>query len=106
MEAVKRIPYGVADFERVVEETMYYADKTMYLPLLEQQPDSLFFIRPRRFGKSLFLNMLRAYLLRDAYHQRDTRRPDHIGHTQQQRTQAVLRICLGGVAIIPSASTG
>lgn len=61
METVKRIPYGVADFERVIEENMYYVDKTMYLPLLEQQPDSLFFIRPRRFGKSLFLNMLRTY---------------------------------------------
>ncbi|WP_455635004.1 ATP-binding protein, partial [Parabacteroides sp.] len=35
--------------------------KTMYLPLLEEQPDSLFFIRPRRFGKSIFLSMLRAY---------------------------------------------
>lgn len=33
----------------------------MYLPLLEDQPDSLFFIRPRRFGKSIFLSMLRAY---------------------------------------------
>ena len=61
MEATKRIPYGVADFERVIEENMYYVDKTMYLPLMEQQPNSLFFIRPRRFGKSLFLNMLRAY---------------------------------------------
>lgn len=36
METVKRIPYGVADFERVIEENMYYVDKTMYLPLLEQ----------------------------------------------------------------------
>lgn len=61
METAKRIPYGVANFEEVIEENMYYADKTMYLPLLEQQPESLFFIRPRRFGKSLFLGMLQAY---------------------------------------------
>ena len=33
----------------------------MYLSLLEQQPDSLFYIRPRRFGKSLFISMLQAY---------------------------------------------
>lgn len=33
----------------------------MYLPLLEEQPSNLFFIRPRRFGKSIFLSMLRAY---------------------------------------------
>lgn len=61
MEAVKRIPYGVSDFVAVVEQNQYYVDKTMYLPLLEQQPSNLFLIRPRRFGKSIFLNMLRAY---------------------------------------------
>lgn len=61
MENVKEIPYGVANFVEVVEQNMYYVDKTMYLPLLEKQPRSLFFIRPRRFGKSIFLSMLRAY---------------------------------------------
>ncbi|WP_456086430.1 ATP-binding protein [Parabacteroides sp.] len=61
MENVKRIPYGVSNFVEVVEQNQYYVDKTMYLPLLERQPDSLFFIRPRRFGKSIFLGMLWAY---------------------------------------------
>ncbi|MDD2953052.1 MAG: ATP-binding protein [Parabacteroides sp.] len=61
MENVKRIPYGVSNFVEVVEQNQYYVDKTMYLPLLEEQPNSLFFIRPRRFGKSIFLSMLRAY---------------------------------------------
>lgn len=61
MSHYKQVPYGVADFERVIKQNFYYVDKTMYLPLLEEQPSNLFFIRPRRFGKSLFLNMLRAY---------------------------------------------
>ncbi|WP_455587827.1 ATP-binding protein [Bacteroides sp.] len=61
MENVKRLPYGVSNFVEVVEQNQYYVDKTMYLPLLEEQPGSLFFIRPRRFGKSIFLSMLRAY---------------------------------------------
>lgn len=61
MEEVKRIPYGVSNFVEVVEQNQYYVDKTMYLPLLEKQPRNLFFVRPRRFGKSLFLSMLRAY---------------------------------------------
>lgn len=61
MENVKEIPYGIANFVEVVEQNMYYVDKTMYLPLLEKQPRNLFFIRPRRFGKSIFLSMLRAY---------------------------------------------
>lgn len=61
MEDVKRIPYGIANFVEIVEQNMYYVDKTMYLPLLENQPSNLFFIRPRRFGKSILLSMLRAY---------------------------------------------
>ena len=61
MSHYKQVPYGVADFERVIKQNFYYVDKTMYLPKLEEQPSNLFFIRPRRFGKSLFLNMLRAY---------------------------------------------
>ena len=60
-ENIKEIPYGVSNFVTVVEQNQYYVDKTMYLPLLEKQPRSLFFIRPRRFGKSIFLSMLRAY---------------------------------------------
>ena len=58
---VKRVPYGVSDFVNVMERNQYYVDKTMYIPLLEDQADNLFFIRPRRFGKSLFLGMLHAY---------------------------------------------
>ena len=60
MEEIK-LPYGVSDFVTVRERNLYYVDKTMYLSLLEQQPDNLFYIRPRRFGKSLFISMLQAY---------------------------------------------
>ena len=58
---MKRVPYGVSDFVKVVEQNQYYVDKTMYLPMLEDEPSNLFFIRPRRFGKSIFLSMLHAY---------------------------------------------
>ena len=61
MEEIKQVPYGVSDFVTVRERNLYYVDKTMYLSLLEQQPDNLFYIRPRRFGKSLFISMLQAY---------------------------------------------
>ena len=61
MNNVKRLPYGVSDFEYVMEANLYYVDKTMYIPMLEQQPNYLMFIRPRRFGKSLLLSMLKAY---------------------------------------------
>ena len=59
--AVKELPYGVSDFVTIVEQNIYYIDKTMYIPELENQARNLFFIRPRRFGKSLFLSMLHAY---------------------------------------------
>ena len=61
METIKQIPYGVSDFESVMNRNLYYVDKTMYLAEIEKQPDTLIFIRPRRFGKSLFINMMRAY---------------------------------------------
>ena len=60
-QKVKRLPYGINDFEAIIEQNQYYVDKTMYLPLLENQPSNIFFIRPRRFGKSIFLSMLHAY---------------------------------------------
>lgn len=60
-QIIKQVPYGVSDFVRVMEQHLYYADKTMYIPELENQPSYLFFIRPRRFGKSIFLSMLHAY---------------------------------------------
>ncbi len=58
---VKGVPYGISDFNRVRRDNMYYVDKTMYLPLLEDEASYLFFIRPRRFGKSIFISMLKAY---------------------------------------------
>ena len=58
---IKEIPYGVSDFDIVRRDNLYYVDKTMYLPKLESEARFLFFIRPRRFGKSVFISMLRAY---------------------------------------------
>lgn len=61
MTSYKLIPYGVSNFEQVRRENLYYADKTEYIPKMENAGNFLFLIRPRRFGKSLFLSMLRYY---------------------------------------------
>ena len=61
MSKIKQLPYGVSDFEYVIRENFYYVDKTMYIPQIEAQPNALMFIRPRRFGKSLLLSMLKTY---------------------------------------------
>ena len=72
LNGVKELPYGVQDFVTIVEQNIYYVDKTMYIPELESQARNLFFIRPRRFGKSVFLGMLHAYydcLTKDKFQQ-------------------------------------
>ena len=56
----KPIPYGISDLKDVLEN-YYYIDKTKFIPLVEQTGSFLYLIRPRRFGKSLFLNMLDFY---------------------------------------------
>lgn len=60
-EEMKLIPYGVTDFARIIRENYYYIDKTAYIAELERTASFFFFVRPRRFGKSLFLNMLEYY---------------------------------------------
>ena len=56
----KLIPYGVSSFETVRSGNYYYVDKTAYIRSLEDY-NYILFLRPRRFGKSLFVNMLKAY---------------------------------------------
>ncbi|MGE5340990.1 MAG: AAA family ATPase [Candidatus Omnitrophota bacterium] len=58
---IKKIAYGISNYRRIIEENCYYVDKTMYIKAVEAAGDYLFFIRPRRFGKSLFISVLEAY---------------------------------------------
>lgn len=60
-EETKLIPYGMTDFTSIIRENYYYIDKTRYIPEIERTARFFFFVRPRRFGKSLFLNMLEYY---------------------------------------------
>lgn len=57
----KLLPYGMTNFESIINENYYYVDKTMYIPQIERTSRFFFFVRPRRFGKTLFLNMLTHY---------------------------------------------
>jgi hypothetical protein len=58
---IKSIPYGVTDYEAIRTDNSYYVDKTSYLDKIEKAGKYLFFIRPRRFGKSLFLSVMETY---------------------------------------------
>ncbi len=61
MGKVRLIPYGISDFQQLRREGKYYADKTMFLQTMELTGNFLFLVRPRRFGKSIFLSMMRSY---------------------------------------------
>ncbi|MFZ1344264.1 MAG: AAA family ATPase [Thiothrix eikelboomii] len=56
-----KIPYGESNFKKIIEEGFVYIDKTDYIPQLEAAGSHIFLLRPRRFGKSLFLSMLEYY---------------------------------------------
>ncbi|MBQ3689836.1 MAG: AAA family ATPase [Bacteroidales bacterium] len=58
---LRRIPYGETDFVTMRKENSYYVDKTAYIRYFENAAKYIMFLRPRRFGKSLFLNTLAAY---------------------------------------------
>ena len=57
-----KISYGESNFQRLIEDKAFYQDHSMYIRELEEKaPRFLFYLRPRRFGKSLFVSMLRYY---------------------------------------------
>ena len=59
---MKKIPYGISNFETIQSDNFYYIDKTRYIEILENYGSRyLFFLRPHRFGKSLFVSMLHHY---------------------------------------------
>lgn len=61
MEKYKLLPYGISNYAQIKRENKYMVDKTKYLELMEKAGHFLFLIRPRRFGKSLFLSMMESY---------------------------------------------
>lgn len=61
MNKRKKIPYGIADFRTLIQSDCYYVDRTQFIKKLEECSNYLFFLRPRRFGKSLTISMLEYY---------------------------------------------
>ena len=57
-----KMPYGISNFEELITENYYYVDKTMYIEKLENLPEKrIMFLRPRKFGKTLFTSTLEWY---------------------------------------------
>ena len=59
---MKKLPYGISDYQRLIENEYYYVDKTMYIEKLENLAEPyIMFLRPRKFGKTLFTSTLENY---------------------------------------------
>ena len=59
---MKKLPYGISNYEELKEENYYYVDKTKYIEKLENLAEKrIMFLRPRKFGKSLFTSVLENY---------------------------------------------
>ena len=58
---MKKIPYGICNYKILQEENYVYVDKTSYLEKLENVGKTLVYLRPGRFGKTLFTSMMYYY---------------------------------------------
>src|SRR6056297_4309660 len=95
----KRIPYGIGDFESIRKDNMYYIDKTKIIEYLEmhQYP---FFIRPRRFGKSLLVSILEDYYdieKQDGFDELFKGLYIHEHPTRERNSYLVLRLDFSGI---------
>ena len=59
---IKKLPYGISNYEELIEDNYYYVDKTRYIEMLENLAEKrIMFLRPRKFGKTLFTSTLENY---------------------------------------------
>ncbi|MGL4867355.1 MAG: AAA family ATPase, partial [Cetobacterium sp.] len=58
----KKLPVGIDDFKKIIENDYYFADKTMFIDeLLNKKSEVTLLPRPRRFGKTLNMSMLNYF---------------------------------------------
>jgi hypothetical protein len=106
---MKRLPLGNSDFKKVRTENYFYVDKTRYIELLENENNSSqLFIRPRRFGKSLFLSTLSYYYDNNYANEFDQLFGDlYIGKhpTPKRNSYAVMNFDFSGLNALEGADT-
>ena len=96
MRKIDALPIGYSDIERVIR-TGYYVDKTSYAQKLIEKENPVFIARPRRFGKSLFINTL-ATICRG---EKEIFKDYHIGKPEngyQWKKYPIIKIDFSGVS--------
>ncbi len=97
---MRLIPYGETDYVTIRKENSYYVDKTAYIPYFENAAKYIMFLRPRRFGKSLFLNTLSAYydvLRKDQFEQNFSGLYVYDHSTPRQGKYMILKFNFSGI---------
>lgn len=99
---MKKIPYGISNYEELITEGYYYVDKTSYLKELEDSDKKLIYLRPRRFGKTLFTSMMYYYYDINSSDKFDTLFKDTAIYkepTKNKNNYYVLKLDFSGMAI-------
>jgi hypothetical protein len=94
------VPYGIMNYAELIEKNAYFIDKTQYIARLEDIANPVF-LRPRRFGKSLFCSMLQYYYdLKEAEKYNDLFGKTWIGThpTGKQNSYIVLKLDFSTIA--------
>ena len=98
----KKIPYGISDYAEIAKNNFYYVDKTRFIETVEASPRFLFLIRPRRFGKSLWLNTMKAYYDVNLANQfNDLFGNTYIGHQPTEEKNSYLILSFNFSAVNP-----
>jgi hypothetical protein len=101
MGKLKKIPYGISDYKTIVAKGYLYVDKTKYIELLEESGEPfVFFLRPRRFGKSLFTSVLEYYYDMNSKKEFETLfRDTYIGgnSTKERNSYYILKFNFSGI---------
>lgn len=99
-----KLPYGISDFEIMRKENYYYVDKTRFIENIEDSSRYLFFIRPRRFGKSLWLSLMEAYYdieRKEQFEELFSGTWIHNNPTEEKNSYFILKIDFSGVKSEP-----
>ena len=99
---MRKLPLGISNYEDIVREKRIYVDKTKYIETLEDFPNkTIMFLRPRKFGKTLFTSTLECYY--------DKNRKDKFGElfketyigknpTENKNKYCILRFNFSGIS--------
>ncbi len=96
-----KMPYGISNYEKIVNDGYYYVDKTRYIEKLENLPEtSIIFLRPRKFGKTLFTSVIENYYDKNRVEKFDELFGDrYIGKnpTKNKNRYCILRFNFSGI---------